>query len=98
MAAARHRRLGRDGSVHTTARDRRQAQLAGDRKLPGKVRDSWAECLTNISSLFTGESRLAYLKPIASFLGAGKKPPEFGRTNAVLHGVCLPWLWACGIA
>ncbi len=37
MAAARRRRLGRNGSVHTTARDCRQAQPAGDRKLPGKV-------------------------------------------------------------
>ncbi len=43
--------------------------------------DTWAEYLPNISSLVTGEPRLAYLKPIASFLSAGKRPPEFGRTS-----------------
>jgi hypothetical protein len=43
--------------------------------------DSWAEYLPNISPLVTGEPMLAYLKPIASFLSAGKKPPEFGRTS-----------------
>ena len=37
MAAAWRGCLGRDGSVLATARNCRQAQPAGDRKLPGKV-------------------------------------------------------------